>query len=260
MATKKAPTDRAPAAKKTAKKKPSGPQGNLKPETRQKLAINARNAFDYQRDLGNIEDSVTFNDWRRDQVMDVVKKPGISACNGVDFRPVMARFLTLAGKDAEAFLQHMQTGPVKDSSPADDTHEAREQWLALLRQEIAAHVALGERAEVNVPPEALGHWRAIRAAGGPIHPGYACAIAVHKFGIYKTAFDQLHTRLTAKQLEQLFYTVRNRILTREGRPQTEKGRNRQQRSQAGKDARKEAVDPGTLTPRPVSGLDSDQPF
>lgn len=260
MATKKAPTDRAPAAKKPAKKKPAGPQGNLKPDSRQKLAINARQAFDYQRDLGNIEDGVTFNDWRHDQVMEVVGKPGISACNGGDFRPVMAHFLALAGKDAEAFRQHMQTGPVKDSSPADDTHEAREQWLALLRAEIASHVALGELGEVNVPIEALDYWRAIRAAGGPIRNGYACAIASNKFGIFKTGFDQLHTRLTAKQLEQLFYTVRNRILSREGRPETKKGRNRLQRSQAGKDARKEAVDSGTLTPRPIPGLDSNEPF
>ncbi len=260
MATKKAPTDRAPVAKKTAKKKPNGPQGNLKPDSRQKLAINARNAFDYQRDLGNVEDGVTFNDWRHDQVMEVVGKPGISACNGGDFRPVMAHFLALAGKDAEAFRQHMRTGPVKDSSPADDTHEAREQWLAILRQEIFVHVELGDCAEVNVPVDFLSHWKAIRAAGGPIRNGYASAIAASKFRIYKTGFDQLHTKLTAKQLEQLFYTVRNRILSREGRPQTEDGRNRQQRSQAGKKARKAAVDSGTLTPRPIPGLDSSDPF
>lgn len=242
MSTKKA----APAARKAPK---STKQGNLKSQSRQLLAIKAREAFNHLSSAGVIEDGTSFDEWRREQVMEAVKLPGISALNGIHFRTVMAHFLCLAGQDDKAFRAYATTGRVKDSGPADDTHEAREQWFAMLRNEVAAHVALATTPEAEVLDGDRETWATIQAAGGPIGEGYVVVVAQNKFGIHRVQMERLLERLTATQLEQLFYTIRNRIATREGRPESRDGRNRGQRGPQAKARRQSAHDPGELAPR-----------
>jgi hypothetical protein len=242
MATKKA----APPARKAPK---SAKQGNLKSQSRQLLAIKAREAYTHLQSAGVIEDGVSFDAWRKEQVMAAVGLPGISALNGLHFRTVMAHFLALAGQDDKAFRAYTTTGRVKDSGPSTDTHEAREQWFAMLRNEVAAHVALATTPEAEVLDGDRETWTTIQAAGGAIGEGYVVVVAQNKFGVARVQMERLLERLTATQLEQLFYTIRNRIASREGRPESNQGRNRGQRGPAAKARRKAEEDPGELAPR-----------
>jgi len=237
-------------AKTAARKSPkSAKQGNLKSQSRQLLAIKAREAYNHLLSAGVIEDGVSFDDWRKDQVMEAVGLPGISALNGLHFRTVMAHFLALAGQDDKAFRAYATTGRVKDSGPATDTHEAREQWFAMIRNEVAAHVALATTPEAEVLDGDRETWATIQAAGGPIKEGYVVVVAQNKFGVSRVQMERLLDRLTATQLEQLFYTIRNRIAAREGRPESRDGRNRGQRGSVAKARRQVDQDPGELAPR-----------
>ena len=79
------------------------------------LAIAARQAYAHQADLANLEPGETFDSWRHAQVLAVVGKPGLTACSHDDYRPLMAHFQHLAGRDASAYRNLVHTGP---ASPA----------------------------------------------------------------------------------------------------------------------------------------------
>ncbi len=217
MATKH--TTKRPVSKGQQKpcKAASGPRGNMKPAEIQALAITARKAFDFQRDLGNLDDAVKFDDWRREQVLEAVGKPGLSACDHHDFLPVRAHFGLLAGKDEAALDDLLKTGKVKDHGELEDTYENRRNKVHLIREAIGYHVILAETPEAAVAPKDLAHWQAIRASGGPIREGYALVVARNKHKIQPRSIDELSDRLTARQLEQLLFTITNRINAKEGR-------------------------------------------
>lgn len=224
MTTKKTTTLRTPSAKKAAKKAPKR-QGNLQPKSRSSIAFNARLAFDIQESMGNIETGVTFDQWRQDQVMAAVGRPGISACDGHHYRALMVHFLVLANREDEALKFGLKTGRVKDHGDASDTHEAREQWVALIYNDVSAHIALADTAEADVLDGDRVTWTAIKNNGGPIREGYVAWIAKDKFG-FRRPYQKL-IDLEAHKLEQLLYTVRNRIAAKEGRG-TSKSRNKSQ--------------------------------
>ncbi|BCU76025.1 hypothetical protein [Luteolibacter sp. LG18] len=236
-------TGRAPA-KKAAKKAPKR-QGNLKPQTRQKIAITARQAFDLQKHVGNIEDGVTFEQWRHAEVMAAVKRPGISACDGLHFRDLMVHFLVLAGREEEALPYGLKTGKVRDHGDVQDTHEEREKWLAIIATDLRLHAELAAEPVEPQSPAYAASWHSIKANGGPIQEGYVVFVAAQKFGIQKCRFERLKELLTAPQLEQLHHTIRNRITAREGKGSPE-NRNKSQRRKPVQPA-----DPGDLAPRDV---------
>ena len=164
-------------------------RGNLKPTEIKPLVIAARTAFDYQMDFGNIELGMTFDDWRREQCMEVVGKPGITACSHDHYRPLMAHFQILAGKDEKAYQNLTTTGQA--SRQTGDTHEQRR---------ILAHQIT----------------KVISPSDCPIKEGYVVYLVRQKTrrpdlklsGDFKTA---LADRCTVKQLTQIRDTVINRI-------------------------------------------------
>lgn len=247
MTTKKT-TNRAPRSPKAVKPAKEKPQGNLKPGSRAKLGFLARRAFEFQIAQGFIDRTTDFEEWRHDQVMQAVRRPGISACDGIHFRRLKGHFEMLAGQDAAAFKSYTSTGKVKDHGPAHDTHEEREKWFALMRADIDQHLALGNTPELQVPSMELECWMAIRDAGGPIRHPYAVDIAMDVFGVPTMQFEDLVKRLGADQLKLLHHTIRNRITAKEGRGDS-KARNKSQRSPAAKAARQDREDPGTIWPR-----------
>lgn len=195
---KKAPSQRsAKAVQKPCKA--LAKRGNMKPVEIVPLAIQARQAYEFQCGLGNVEAGVSFDAWRRDQVMAAVEKPGLSACDSDDWRSVMGHFLLLAGQDESALEQFIKTGKSRDHGDEMDTHESRSQLAHLIRQNLRMHMAN------------KGDWE-------PIREGYILAIARNKFHVASLrSLADLEASLTVKQLTDLLSTVRNRISTREGR-------------------------------------------
>jgi len=218
MTTKKATTKRpAKAAQKPRKATSGGPRGNMKPTEIRPLAILARQAFDFQISLGNLDADTHHDAWRREQVMAAVNKPGLSACDHTDFLPVRAHFALLAGRDEKALDDLVRTGKARDHAAPGDTWENRRQVVHLIREDIGYHVILAETPEADVDPKQRAQWKAIQAAGGPIREGYALAVARNKYKAQPRSIDDLTDRLTVRQLEQLLYTIRNRIAAKEGR-------------------------------------------
>jgi hypothetical protein len=191
------------------------------------LAIEARRAWDYQRSLGlagpetGQSDTAAFCVWRHAQVLDVCGCAGLTDAGNDNFRAIRARFLLLQGRDVPAFEMQLRTGRTRDHAAPEDTHEARERMRAVILGEFRAH---GDRLAADPALAAR-----VAEKGGLIHAGYALALAKAKFP--RTA----PADLSAAQLGQILYTVRNRIAAREGRGSTAT-RNKSQRRQGGANA------------------------
>lgn len=190
------------------------------------ISQTARQAFDVQDRAGLIDgsgsDSKRFETWRREQQLAAVGISSLRECGNNHYRPLMAHFLTLAGRDASAFSLALRTGRVKDHGAIEDTHEARETRRA---QILAALLDHGRRCDPR-SAEYDGKIAAIVATkGGIIAAGYVIAIAKNK--CRGRALDSL----TATELDQLLWTTRNRIAAREGRG-APANRNQKQRKTA----------------------------
>lgn len=196
MKTTKIPT------KKPARKAPAKPlQSRLSRAETANLVMQAQEAYHYQSALNRVEPGTKFDDWRRDQVMDCVGKPGISKISRPEWKTVKAHFLALAGRDDEAFTLLTQTGP-KSYRPVDggDTWETCEQYAALVRSNLAAHAA----AVVTHPK-------------GIIHEGWFLAAARQRTGKPTLTMATLAERLDPRTLHGLLSHLRSHIATREGR-------------------------------------------
>lgn len=165
------------------------------------LLLQAKEAFDCQTARGRVEPGDTFNDWRRDQVMDVCGKAGLSKITRSDWRTVKAHFLNLSGREDEAFTLLNQTG-LKSYRPAGpgDTWENCEQYSALITTCLAAHLA----APVTHPK-------------GHIHAGWFLAMARQRTNKPTLTLATLADRLDPSTLHGLLSHLRNHIALREGR-------------------------------------------
>ncbi len=275
MSTK--PTTKRQAAKKAPKPRRSYRPGYMGKSETVPLAIAAREAFDYQLDLGNIEHGTKFDDWRHEQVHQITRRDGLRDCLHEHFRPLLAHFQLLASKDDRAFATEMRTG--RASGAPGDTREAREKVVHEIRTRLAEHIRLAE----TLWPDYLDAWiaaskaewtiygdpgipwpgldarevnrtilrkEAIEAGGGPLREGYLIAIARNKtrrpdLNLGRDIWSGLAERCTAKQLGDLLFTLVNRIAVREGRPESKAGRNKKQKSPAAKARRSKK----TLAPR-----------
>ena len=250
MTTKTTTNKRAAKTAHKPRKPGSGPRGNMKPAEIKPLVILARQAFDFQRDLGNLDDATKFDVWRRDEVMKAVGKPGLSACDHADFRPVRAHFALLCGKDEAALDDLLSSGKTRDHAAPDDTWENRRNVVHLIREAIGFHVIFAETPEAEVVEKQhkeLGYWRSIQANGGPIREGYALAVARKKHNLVIRSIDELSDKLTHRQLEQLHYTITNRISAKEGRGKRA-NRNRSQEKTRRAEMRARAL--GDIGPAP----------
>ena len=98
-----------------------------------------------------MDDSETFDTWRKAQCLEAVGKPGITACDHYDFRPLLAHFQTLAGDDSSAFISLMRSGKPTDHATPGDTIEEREAIVASL----AAHMHLATAETITLLAEAM---------------------------------------------------------------------------------------------------------
>lgn len=209
MKTTKTPAKKAArktVAKPVQQRGTPGANGNLTREEKTNLVLQARQAFDYQNSLQRIEPGQSFDDWRREQVLDVAGVAGISKLQRAQWRAVKAHFLTLCGAEDEAFKLLNQTGlkTYRPATPAD-TWETSQAYVAHIR------TALDEHAKVAVT-DPRGH----------LHPGWFLAAARQRTGKPTLILDTLAERLDPQTLSGLLAHLRNHIAKREGRAQAER--------------------------------------
>jgi hypothetical protein len=174
--------------------------GLSRPETTA-LLMSAQEAFHYQTALGRIEPGSRFDDWRRDQVMAAVERPGISKIDRSQWRTVAAHFAALAGREDEALRLLSSTG-VKAYRPSNDadTWETAETCVALMSQAIEAHGLV-----------AVDHPK------GHLTTGWLIAAARQRTGKPTLSMATMAERLDPQTLAGLLSHLRNHIALREGR-------------------------------------------
>jgi hypothetical protein len=223
------------AMKTTAKKAARKPvatklQGNLTSKQKQILVMLASEAFKLQNP------GISFDDWRHEQVMDAVQKPGLTACDQEHYSDLMGHFLTAAGRDSEALSWFMKNGrnPERQlawkisKALADHTflaHATAEQVIAVtssrsVRRRLAKRESLQDHAD------------------GPITYDYLVSIVRDKTGrpsltLSADLATSLAERCSLQELYQILYTLNNRITEREGQGLIS-DRNKSQRSDEAK--------------------------
>jgi hypothetical protein len=254
-------------SRKTASRTEPKKRGNMSPNEIRPLVMAASKAFKIQEENGLTEPGENFDTWRHRQCMDAVGKPGLTACNHIEFRPLLAHFQTLAGDDARAFQTHMRSGKPTDHAAPGDTHEAREAMVSLIADALAAHMHLANTAEDVLLAEAKSvheiyqpgvAWQgsataaacramlirkaAITAKGkGPLTVGYVVYLTRQKtrrpdLTLGKDWKVGLAERCTLRQITQIRDTLVNRISAVEGVGSSQT-RNKSQRAPKAKAAR-----------------------
>jgi hypothetical protein len=253
-------------AKKAARKaaKPAKPaKGFMGRKETLPLIMAAREAYAFQLDLDNLDKGTSFDDFRRPIIAELADgATGFSDCKSVYFRPLMARFKLLAGKDEKALELELRSGKVTSSGAPDDTREAREGVAHEIARRLAEHIRLHDAPWAQLDAEFAeqgkdGKWIvkamerkiALEAAGGPIREGYLVAIVRQKtrrpdLKLTGDLAAALAERCTVKQLRDLLSTLVNRINAKEGVGTTAK----RNRKQAAPQARQERSTK-TLAPR-----------
>jgi len=190
-----------------------------------RLSQEAAAAFAHQEKVGLVEvpfgtsRSAAIAEWRRKQLAEAGFPASLTACTNHQFRGIRAHFEVLAGKDVQAFRNYMRTGRVKDHGAEEDTHERREELRALILRAVLEHAARITPGNAEYSPM-IAH--RVAEAGGMLTAAYVVAIAKQKCRGRDLA------SLTAGELAQILYTIRNRISAREGRG-SKRGRNKSQR-------------------------------
>jgi hypothetical protein len=181
--------------------KPAHGPGTLSAAEVRKLVLQAKDAYAHQRAQGRVEPGQPFDDWRRDQVADVAGVPGISKLSRSQFRTVLAHFLTLSGKDEDAFQLLTRTGTKRDRGPAGETYESAEAVVFRIREALAAHA--------EFPQDQL--------RGSRITEAWLLAAAQQRTAKPSLSLDDLAGRLDNRTLIGLLAHLRNWISLREGR-------------------------------------------
>lgn len=96
-------------------------------EQKTRLVLLAREAFDHLVARGALGDAAEPDVWRREQCMQAVERPGLTACRNEDYLPLRAHFLRVLGRADAAEIAAMRAWT-----------DPRRQALAKLRQECEA--------------------------------------------------------------------------------------------------------------------------
>lgn len=187
-------------SRKPVAKPAHGPGTLSAPEVR-KLLMQAKDAYAHQLAQGRVEPGQSFDDWRHEQVSDVAGVDGISKLSRSQFRVVYAHFLTLTGKDEDAFKMLTRTGIKRDRGPASETYESAEALVFRIREALARHA--------EVPEDQL--------AGPRITEAWFLAAATQRTGKPSLVMDDLAARLDNATLIGLLSHVRNWISRNEAR-------------------------------------------
>ena len=239
---KAAPKTTRTAARKTASSRSNAERGNMCAENKQRLIMAALEAH-------RIADpDISFEDFRAEQVMAAVNKPGLTACDEIHYCDLMGHFKTLAGKEEEALRWFLRAGK-----------NAGRQLAWGIVERLSAHINLAtatvEEITAATPPRRLKRALERRAAildhpEGMLDFAYLLTIARGKTKRPDLIFGRdikasLAERCTEHQLVQIRNTIVNRISEREGVGHTS-DRNQSQNSDEAK-ARRSSH---TLDPRP----------
>lgn len=169
------------------------------------------------RQMGVVTDC--FEDWRHAQVWACVRREGLTKCLGSHYKKLLNHFRALRGAPTSG----ADTGK-RQSREGGDTLQRREQLMHAMAAELGHHARRVE----NPQTEQETRLAAIASMkGGVINEAYLMTIAKAKNPGQPLADVGDLIKLPASRLEQLFYTLRNRIAAREGRGET-KNRNKNQ--------------------------------
>lgn len=181
--------------------RPAHVPGTLSAPEVRKLVMQAKDAYATQLAQGRVEPGQSFDDWRHEQVFNVAGVDGLSKLSRSQFRAVLAHFLTLHGRDDEAFQVLAKTGKKRDHGPAGETYESAEAIVFRIREALAQHA--------EFPEESLD--------GERITEAWFLAAATQRTGKPSLTMEDLAARLSNATLIGLLAHVRNWISVREGR-------------------------------------------
>jgi hypothetical protein len=204
--------------------KPAAGNGPLSAKQLKCLVTEARKTFDALSKMGNISD--TFDSWRHDVVYQTVRREGLKLCQSSHYRKLLSTFRAMRGTadPGGAPAKHC-----RQSREGGDTGERREQLIFLLAHELASHA---KRVENPQTPDEI-KWAAMASSkGGVLTEAYLLTIARAKNAGTPLHDTECLIKLTSARLEELVFTLRNRISAREGRGETAK----RNKKQSGKDA------------------------
>ena len=217
-------------ARKTAAKKPDKVRGNISPEEIQPLIMAAREAYAVQNP------GIGFDEWRAEEVMAAVARPGLTACDHGHFCDLMGYFKTAAGKDDEALNWFLKGSKNTERQIAWSIADLLAKHIALARtsyDNLAAQFSGGKLNRMIAARESI-----LDHPEGLLSFDYLVAIVRDKtrradLTLTADLKNSLAERCTASQLAQIRFTLVNRIAEREGRGNTS-DRNRSQNSNAAK--------------------------
>lgn len=229
----------------TARKAGSNPskseRGNMCPANIQRLIMAALEAHQFA------DPDLSFDEFRAEQVMAAVNKPGLTACDEIHYCDLMGHFKTLAGKEEEALRWFLRSGK----------NSARQLAWGIVER-LSAHMILATASEAEIiaatPPRRLKRVMERRAALLD-HPegwlDFSDLLTIAR-GLTKRpdlTFGQdikasLADRCTPEHLVWIRNTIVNRISEREGVGHTF-DRNKSQKSDEAKARRS----PHTFDPR-----------
>jgi hypothetical protein len=209
---------------------PAKSAGTLSAKQKQVLIMVATEGFKLQ------DPGISFDDWRHDQVMDAVQRPGLTACDQEHYSDLMGHFLTSAGRESEAlnwFMKHRKNP------------ERQLAWR--IAKTLADHTFLAqasaEQVAASTSARSLKRRQAKREAlqdhcKGPITYDYLLSIVRDKtrrptLTLGPDLAASLAERCDLRQLYQILYTLTNRIAEREGTGLTQ-DRNKSQRTESAK--------------------------
>jgi hypothetical protein len=180
----------------------------LTPKQLQTLAIEAGKTHRALSRMALTTDAV--DDWRHAEVWKCVRREGLSHCQNSHYRKLLAHFRTLRGE----FTPGAPDKTSRQSREGGDTLERREQVLVLLAKELGHHARRVENPQTEAEARLAAH---ASTKGGVIGEDYLMALARAKNPGQTLHDTGCLLKLPASRLEQLLYTLRNRIAAREGR-------------------------------------------
>ena len=212
-------------ARKTAAK-PEKPHGTISKAQITAVICEALQAHAYQ------QPGIGFDEFRREEVMAAVGRPGLSACDDEHFCELMGHFCTGSGKDDEALKWYLKASKNTEFKTAWSIADILTKHIALAHSTVEALTAA-------TPPRKLNTILAAREAildhpEGPLNWGDLLTIVRGKTRRPTLTLDadlakSLAERCDKVQLAQIRFTLVNRRNEREGRGNTS-DRNKSQNS------------------------------
>lgn len=172
------------------------------------LVTEARRTYDALRALGVA--GQTFEAWRHAVVHATVRRAGLRQCANRHYAALRRTFRELRG----AAPGPKAAASRRQSREGGDTMERREQLMHRIANQLGLHA---KRVESPITQADMACAAAATLKGGPITEQYMLAIAraKNRAETFEDAGDLL--KLPASKLEQLLWTITNRIAAREGR-------------------------------------------